>query len=515
MDFESKYEISSTVDFIRRRNFTRVALQFPDELLKDSPRVAMVLRSELGKDVRLYVMADAAYGSCCVDEIGASHVNAECVVHYGHACMSPTSTLPAMFVFGKASIDVKDCVQSLIQCLSSSNKSIMVMFGLECAHALEDLKAKVSESLILGQSHPSLKVVYAEVAGLVIDPYVDSTKEIDQVTSHSNSMSDAGFNVNEDERKIFQFSNRNKTESGTSYCLGGLTWNVPDRKIEDYLLFWIGPDNAAFNNVMLTFNNCEIIRYDTDKRCLLKDLPNQQRILRRRYYLVEKAKDANIVGILVGTLGVAGYLHIIEQMKELIKRAGKKSYTLVMGRPNPAKLANFPECDVFVYVSCAQTALLDCKEFLAPVITPFEAVLAFSRGRQWTGEYVVNFQDLIASNIVEEVECAEEARFSFIKGGYMEDSHPQENGKEHDGSSLALTTITEKALSLQHQNPDSILFKGNARSGSEFFAARSYQGLNMQYENPAPPSYVMGRTGRAAAYVDEKRQAEGSPGVVD
>jgi diphthamide biosynthesis protein 2 len=39
----------------------------------------------------------------------------------------------------------------------------------------------------------------------------------------------------------------------------------------------------------------------------------------------------------------AGYLHIIEQMKNLIKASGKKSYTLVMGRPNAAKLANFPE----------------------------------------------------------------------------------------------------------------------------------------------------------------------------
>lgn len=37
------------------------------------------------------------------------------------------------------------------------------------------------------------------------------------------------------------------------------------------------------------------------------------------------------------------------------------------------------QCDVFIYVSCAQTALLDSKEFLAPVITPFEAMLAFTR----------------------------------------------------------------------------------------------------------------------------------------
>jgi diphthamide biosynthesis protein 2 len=43
------------------------------------------------------------------------------------------------------------------------------------------------------------------------------------------------------------------------------------------------------------------------------------------------------------TIDAAGYQHIIHQMKELNTGAGKKAYTLVMGRPNPAKLANFPE----------------------------------------------------------------------------------------------------------------------------------------------------------------------------
>ena len=43
------------------------------------------------------------------------------------------------------------------------------------------------------------------------------------------------------------------------------------------------------------------------------------------------------------TVDAAGYLHMIHQMKELITAAGKKAYTLVMGKPNPAKLANFPE----------------------------------------------------------------------------------------------------------------------------------------------------------------------------
>lgn len=63
--------------------------KFPDELLKDSMRVVRALRQELNSSVKLYVMADTTYGSCCVDEVGAAHVNAECVIHYGHTCLSP------------------------------------------------------------------------------------------------------------------------------------------------------------------------------------------------------------------------------------------------------------------------------------------------------------------------------------------------------------------------------------------------------------------------------------------
>lgn len=76
--------------------------QFPDELLKDSTRVVSALRNKIcslresdterqgdSKEVRLFVMADTTYGSCCVDEVGALHADADCVIHYGHSCLSP------------------------------------------------------------------------------------------------------------------------------------------------------------------------------------------------------------------------------------------------------------------------------------------------------------------------------------------------------------------------------------------------------------------------------------------
>lgn len=74
-------------------------VKFPDEVLKDSMRVVRALRREVDSSVKLYVMADTTYGSCCVDEVGAAHVGAECVVHYGHTCLSSLVTFSMLLLF--------------------------------------------------------------------------------------------------------------------------------------------------------------------------------------------------------------------------------------------------------------------------------------------------------------------------------------------------------------------------------------------------------------------------------
>lgn len=47
------------------------------------------------------------------------------------------------------------------------------------------------------------------------------------------------------------------------------------------------------------------------------------------------------------------------------------------------------------------------------------------RGREWTGEYLLDFKDLITSEKQEVASTTDEARFSFIKGGYVEDNSAQ------------------------------------------------------------------------------------------
>jgi diphthamide biosynthesis protein 2 len=85
------------------------------------------------------------------------------------------------------------------------------------------------------------------------------------------------------------------------------------------------------------------------------------RLLRRRNYVVEKARDAERVGILVGTLGSRDYPLILERLRQTVRRAGKRCYTFLVGKPNVAKLANFPEIDVFVLVACPETSFQDTR----------------------------------------------------------------------------------------------------------------------------------------------------------
>eukprot|EP00897_Mesotaenium_endlicherianum_P000237 jgi/Mesen1/10213/ME000077S09542 len=112
--FAELYEIQATAKYVVDNNMTRVGLQFPDELLGDSARVAAELRlacsrrhsSSSRPPPKMFVMADSTYGSCCVDEVAAAHVGAEGVIHYGRACLTRTSRVRVRYVYGRAPLDV-------------------------------------------------------------------------------------------------------------------------------------------------------------------------------------------------------------------------------------------------------------------------------------------------------------------------------------------------------------------------------------------------------------------------
>lgn len=79
-----------------------------------------------------------------------------------------------------------------------------------------------------------------------------------------------------------------------------------------------------------------------------------------RYYLVQRAREAGVIGIVVGTLGVQLYGSVVRSLRRMVEDAGRKAYTLAVGKVNVAKLANFAEVRLHTYA----TAMVNSKDSL-------------------------------------------------------------------------------------------------------------------------------------------------------
>jgi diphthamide biosynthesis protein 2 len=89
----------------------------------------------------------------------------------------------------------------------------------------------------------------------------------------------------------------------------GRTYDLPEGdSIEDYTLFYVGDESPTLSNIIMTHSKCEVYSYNPVKKEGRLESAQVNRALMRRYFLVQKAKDADIIGIAVGTLGVGNVL---------------------------------------------------------------------------------------------------------------------------------------------------------------------------------------------------------------
>ncbi|KAG9289206.1 hypothetical protein G9A89_022515 [Geosiphon pyriformis] len=427
------YEIEKTINTILNQGYERIALQFPDSLLAYSTQIFTILRKRTLK--KIFILADTSYGSCCVDEVAAQHVDADFIVHYGGACLSPTSRLPVLYIFGNQSVDMDHLY----------------------AHCIYNFLEELSN---MGYSN-------------LIRTYIKTQENI-QATSC--------------EREI-------QPSPGTK----GRYYKLPvNLKINDCSIFYIGGESLSLTNLIMTHNKCQVLSYDPKTRQGRRETLKVNRALMRRYNMVQKAKDADVIGIVVGTLGVGEV--------QLITQAGKKAYTFIMGKLNVAKMANFMEIDCYVLVACPENSLIDSKEFYRPIVTPFELEIALDKSKSWTGEYITDFQDLlfgIADNPDEmsrdfrKVDDNDEDQpyFSLITGKLKQGRKyvSRENDACEDGNTTDLV--------LRNQNMSISTYLNSA--AGEFLNSRSFRGLQEDVGLSEVPLVEEGQSGIAKGYSNE------------
>ncbi|KAI5925675.1 putative diphthamide synthesis protein-domain-containing protein [Camillea tinctor] len=357
------YEIARTADEIQTQKWKRIALQFPDAMLPDAPWVVDALGKELRRrsenanapsqvqGQRLYILADTSYSACCVDEIAAEHADADAVVHYGRACLSPTSRLPVLHIFTRQKLDYDAVVEAFekeFQDKAEHKVIVMadVMFQEHVKPVCELLRAK-------GYSHIIATEIARDPSGTIPNRKL---LYLDPASQENNA---AGNDDDLHAHHLFHISN---------------------------------PPTSLLLTLSSRLASLRIYATPSSPYTTASEVPDPSAtpsMLRRRYALVIRLATASIIGILVNTLSVKNYMSTIATLREQIAAAGKKSYTIVVGKLNTAKLANFAEIDGWVVVGCWESGLVEQDGLWKPVITPFELGLALQgeETRIWTGEW--------------------------------------------------------------------------------------------------------------------------------
>jgi diphthamide biosynthesis protein 2 len=355
--WEDVHEIGETVAYIEKTGFSVVALQFPDALLAEAPRIVAALKCRL-KTTSFYVLADTPYGSCCVDEVAAEHVQAQLVVHYGKTCFSRTSRIPVFYVFGKSSIDIPHLVKRF-ESVFTPQQRVILLCEESYLHALRSIISCLMQN---------------------------GSCEVEPITASAPR-------VYEPQHEVPRTSSVPPAEG--FFCLGLRIFPYSLDELRQHPVFYVGAEGGFLTRILYSFNSSMVFSYNPLQPGMIRQESLQSnKALMRRYFLVQKAREAQVIGIVAGTLGAAGYLSTLSQLRQEVEAAGKKVFTYVVGKLNVAKLANFIEVDVFVMLACPENTLVDSQEYFRPIITPYELQVALGGGKDFFGEYTLDFRTI-------------------------------------------------------------------------------------------------------------------------
>lgn len=126
------------------RNLTLV-LQLPQGLQMFSCMLADFFEKYSRCDV--FIVADENYGACCIEDFGASLVDADFIIHYGHSCLVPiTQTIvKALYVFVDILFDVEHLVQTIAANFPDKSQHLYLMSVIQFNSCLYLTKEKLSE----------------------------------------------------------------------------------------------------------------------------------------------------------------------------------------------------------------------------------------------------------------------------------------------------------------------------------------------------------------------------------
>ncbi|KAJ1678089.1 Diphthamide biosynthesis protein 2, partial [Spiromyces aspiralis] len=289
VEFEEFYEIDQTARIISEGGYRRVALQFPDEMLADSTCVAERLADLTGS--KMFVLADTTYGSCCIDEVAAQHCDSDLIVHYGHTCLTLTSRIPVLFVYGRLGFDTDKFIQAFASQFASDvdkERRFALLYHVSYAYKIcevtERLKARGYHNVTKSNVRRSFEPYIPK------DGAATSTTDRGCCSGCPVSASCEGPAAAEApvplSHQDYISRDASAAGSGEEFGIAGRTFDGLDAgSLAEHTIIYLGKEGPTLSNIMLTNSKSQVYSYNPDTDQLRCESAVVNRHLGRRYMM--------------------------------------------------------------------------------------------------------------------------------------------------------------------------------------------------------------------------------------
>jgi hypothetical protein len=222
----------------------------------------------------VFVLGDTTFAPCCIDAIAAQHLEADCVVHYGHACLSPCRDIPVLYSFGRQHLSTQACVEAVVAEVevkkqkkeSDSVQRLLVLYQVCYHHLMEEMETSLREQGLFEQvlfgKIPSAEKRAAAAQGLTVTPGCgrqdcctssNGDKSVPTETDASSDTATATATTPLATPEACETDTETPIITAANFVVGGL--EIPkDTDWSSFTLLYVGDDTSRqYLNIVLRF----------------------------------------------------------------------------------------------------------------------------------------------------------------------------------------------------------------------------------------------------------------------
>jgi 2-(3-amino-3-carboxypropyl)histidine synthase len=311
---------------IRRRGSKRILLQMPEGLKPIGFELAKQLESET--DAEVFVSGDPCYGACDLALNPKKQVEADLLVHLGHAEIpGEFSEEDVLYVEARSDASIDEPMMQAVKLLQNE-RVIGLASNIQHIHQLkraEEILQEHGKTTLIGRPSGWLKYP-GQVLG----------------------------------------------------CDYGSVRAIADKV--DAVLVLSGGDFHALGIPLATGKRTIVVdpfahtARDMTEIC--------RRLLRKRWISIEKFREAKKVGIIVGLKSSQMNISLARRLKQVLEENGFSAAMICATEVIPESLESFTDLGAYVEISCPRISTDDQERYHKPVLNPEEAMVAIGK-KSW------------------------------------------------------------------------------------------------------------------------------------